>query len=119
MFPGGILLSITVLGFAAWLHWNETQGWPNEPDVTERDQSYLAKRRKSRSRVHLIMAFCGVLILAATIAGPGPLFVGAWTCVAFCLMTVVMLALLDAFRTHRYYINKIPENRRRLLDGDE
>ena len=104
MFFGGLILSATLLLFAFWLHSNEQRGWPNESYDSERDQEHLAQRKRSRRRVHLIFAACGILILIATLAGPQQLriFVGAWSCVTVGLFAIVALAALDAFRTHRY-----------------
>ncbi|NND96948.1 MAG: hypothetical protein HKN47_06430 [Pirellulaceae bacterium] len=119
MFIGGLLLSATLLGFAAWLHVNDQQGWPYESQRDLSDQDYLQHRKRSRRRVHFLFACCGVLILIATIAGPGLIFVAAWTCVAFVLMTIVGFAGLDAMRTHRYHSKKLPQIRRQILDGDD
>ena len=119
VFAGGLILSIAVLSFAGWLHWNEQLGWENENYDPEADADYLATRRQARRRVHAIFAACGFLILFATLAGPGPVFVGAWTCVAFALMVVVGLALLDAIRTQRYHSDKLSKIRRQLPDVED
>jgi hypothetical protein len=119
MFEGSLLLGIAVLCFAGWLHWNDTHGWPNESFVTELDGEYLAKRTRSRKRIHLIIATCGVLILVAAFAGPGLVWIAAWMCVIVALMTVVVLAGFDAFRTHRYHHDKLPEIRRDVLGDDD
>jgi Flp pilus assembly protein TadB len=118
MFAGSMVLGITVLSFAAWLHWNDIQGWPNEPYKTEVDNQYLARRKRSRKRIHIIIAACGVFILVAAIAGPGPIWVAAWMSVILALLTVIILALFDAFRTHRYQKTKVPEIRRDILGDD-
>jgi Flp pilus assembly protein TadB len=101
------------------LHWQEVQGWPDESFVTELDRDYHSHRSRSRFRIHLIIAACGVLILAAAFAGPSPLWMAAWTCVIIGLMTVVLLAALDAFRTHRYHLRKLPEIEREFLDDKD
>lgn len=119
MFAGSLVMGVTVLCFAAWLHWNDTRGWPNETFKTELDNQYLAKRSRSRRRIHLIIAACGVLILVAGFAGPGPVWVAAWMSVIAALMTVVVLAGFDAFRTHRYQKAKLPEIRRQLFHDDK
>ena len=115
MFAGSLVLGITLLGFAGWLHWNEVQGWPNERFETELDKKYLGQRTRSRRRIHLIIAGCGALVIIAAFAGPGAIWVGAWTIVMFALMTVVLLAGVDAIRTHRYQRAKLPEIRRQIL----
>ena len=123
MFAGGLLLSATLIGFAAWLHWNEKNGWAYERDAPkinrEVDQKYFARRKRSRNTVHLLFAASGVLVLAAAIAGPGVLFVAAWTCVAFSLMAIMAIATLDAIRTHLHHRDKLPNLRREILDDDE
>ena len=118
MFAGSLVLGVTLLCFAAWLHWNDTQGWPNEKFKTEIDNRYLAQRKRSRKRIHIIIALCGVLIIVAAIAGPGPIWVAAWMSVIVALLTVIVLAGFDAFRTHRYQKEKLPEIRRGTLNDD-
>ena len=119
MFGGSLVLGITLCCFAAWLHWNETHGWPNETFVTELDNQYRAKRRRSRGRIHMIIAGCGILILIAALAGEGPVWIVAWMCVIAGLLAVVCLAGIDAFRTHRYHAAKLPEIRREVLGDDD
>jgi hypothetical protein len=60
-----------------------------------------------------------VLILVAAFAGLGPIWVAAWTTVMFALITVVILAGVDAFRTHRYQVDKLPEIRRDVMGDDD
>jgi hypothetical protein len=67
----------------------------------------------------MIIAACGILIIVAAFAGPGRVWVAAWTSVIAALMTVVVLAGFDAFRTHRYQKAKLPEVRRKTLNDDE
>ncbi len=121
MFAGGIVLAVTLIVFAVWLHWNERQGWPGESYESQADANYLRQRFRSRRRIHLIIGICGLWILAATFAGPEKrsLWIAAWSVVMISLMTVVLLALLDGFRTHRYHRNKLPEIRRRFLGDDD
>jgi predicted phage tail protein len=127
-FAGGLLLSATLLGFAAWLHFNEKNGWDfeqNSPhrDSTERnseeDAKYRARRRRSRNKVHFLFAVSGVLVLLAAIAGPSVFFVAAWSCVAFMLMAIMGIAMLDGVRTHIHHRDKLPEIRRKILDADD
>ena len=119
MFAGSLVLGITVLCFAAWLHWNDTQGWPHESFESDLDTAYHDSRKRSRKRIHIIIAACGLLILAAAIAGPGPVWLAGWMIVIAGLFTVVLLASIDAFRTHRYQRAKLPEIRRDILGDDE
>ena len=117
MFAGSLVLGVTLCCFAFWLHWHETRGWPNESFVTELDNRYRTKRSKSRRRIHAIIAACGVAILVAAFAGPSLLWLAAWMSVIVGLIAVVFLAGIDAFRTHRYHVEKLPEIRRDTL-GD-
>ncbi|MGB7345067.1 MAG: hypothetical protein WBD20_12710 [Pirellulaceae bacterium] len=126
MFAGGLLLSATLIGFALWLHFNERDGWGfenNDPNSSKTDGKYLALRKRSRNRVHFLFAASGVLILIAAFAGPGIVFVAAWSCVAFALMAIMAIAVLDGIRTHvyrRYETPKIQrEIQREIFDADD
>ncbi len=114
-----MILGITLCGFAAWLHWHELNGWPNESFETELDHRYRNKRSRARGRIHLIIGGCGLLIIVAAFAGHGALWIAAWMCVIVGLVAVVVLAAIDAFRTHRYHCEKLPEIRREILGDDE
>ena len=111
MFASQMILSVTCILFALWLHWNERQGWPNERYDSQTDKDYLNRRMRSRRRVHILFGTCGVLMAVAAFAGLGLVFAAAWTIVALVLMTVVVLAALDALRTSRY-------DKRKLGKGD-
>jgi len=120
MFAGGLVLATTLLSFAVWLQWNERLGWPGESYQEDDDQEYLTIRFRSRRRIHWIIGLCGVLILVATLAGPDStrVWIGSWSIVMIALSTVVLLAMLDALRTHRHHRHKLPEIRSRLLGDD-
>jgi hypothetical protein len=115
MFAGGLILSVTLIAFACWLQVNETRGWAHDTYDSELDRDYLRRRQRSRRRIHVIIGACGGLILLATLVGPGRIWIAAWMCVTVCLVTVVLLALLDAWRTQRYQRKKLPEIRRQTL----
>lgn len=119
MFAGGLVLGITLIAFASWLHWNERLGWPGERYDSELDRDYLDKRLRRRRRVHLLLFACGVLILVAAFAGRqnATVWLACWMSVILTLATVVGLALLDAVRTQRYHARKRGELRRRSF-GD-
>lgn len=120
MFVGGLILAATLISFAVWLQWNEREGWPGE--TYQRDDSvYLQARLRSRRRIHWIIGMCGGLILVATLATPQKrqIWIACWTTVMIALITVVFLALLDAFRTHRYHQAKLPEIRRQILGNTD
>ena len=119
MFAGSLVLGFTLIGFAFWLQWNDSFGWPDEKFETKLDHDYHVKRSRSRRRIHMIIAACGTAIILAAIAGPGPIWIGAWMCVSVALMTVVILAGFDAFRTHRYHREKLPKLRQNSLGNED
>jgi peptidoglycan/LPS O-acetylase OafA/YrhL len=121
MFEGSLVLGITLLCFAFWLHWNETQGWPNEDSSFKGElaNQYLRQRSRARKRIHILIAACGVLILVAALAGPGPVWIAAWMSVIAALMTVIVLAGFDAFRTHRFQSTKLRDVRGEVLRDDD
>lgn len=121
MIPGSWILGITLISFAFWLHWNDTRGWPHEEqDLKGKLASqYLSRRKRSRRRIHIIIAGCGAAIIVAALTGPGPIWIAAWMSVAMGLMTVVVLAGFDAFRTHRYQRTRLRQARHDLLGDDE
>ncbi|MEM0925246.1 MAG: hypothetical protein AAGJ83_04345 [Planctomycetota bacterium] len=107
MFAGGLLLSTTLIFFAGWLQWTEHQGWPHDNFNREEDSAYLARRRRSRLFVNVLIGICGLLILIATFAGVGLVFAAAWSMVTLMLMVIIVLAGLDAFRTLRHQKDKL------------
>lgn len=119
MFVGGLILAVTLISFAVWLQWNEREGWPGETFQNE-DRVYLRARFRRRRRIHWIIGICGGLILVATVGTPEhrQVWVACWAIVMIALIAVVLLALLDAFQTHRYHQSKLPEIRREIL-GEE
>jgi hypothetical protein len=116
MFAGGLLLAATLLCFAGWLQWTEHRGWPHDSADCETDHVYLTKRKRSRSLVNALIGVCGLMVLIATLAGVGLIFVAMWSTVALTLMVIVVLAGLDALRTHRYHQDRMRELRRRAID---
>ncbi len=116
MLIGSLIIGFTVIAVAFWLEYNDSLGWPNELERergsnTDRDQRYRNLRRRWRRVVHAMVAVCGALMAAAGIAGLGRFWIAAWTAVALLMMTIIVLALGDAFRTHRHYARKLQERR--------
>lgn len=114
MFTGGLILAATCMAFAVWLQRTESIGWPRE-SYDERDAEYLRRRRRSRSRVNVLFFMCGLLILMATLAGRqrAAIWAGCWLAVVVVLLVVVMLALLDVWRTLRHQRQRMDDLRRR------
>lgn len=116
MFAGGCLLGGTLLFFAVWLQWTEHRGWPHDTFDGEEDREYRAKRRKSRLLVNVLIGICGLLILTSTFADHRVVFVAAWSIVSLILMVVIVLAGLDAFRTHRHQRDKLRRMREQAME---
>lgn len=119
MFAGSLILGITLVTFAGWLHYQDTEGWPSDNFTTDLDKTYHRRRTRSRRRIHLILAGCGLAVIVAAFSGLGPVWVAMWSIVMVSLLVVVALAGVDALHTHRYMKSKLPEIRERLLNEDE
>jgi phosphatidylglycerophosphate synthase len=115
MLPASLMLGLTLLGFAAWLEWRERQGFDQGPLF---DADYLRRRRRGRQAVHILLAAAGVLILAAAVAGRGILWAALWSAVCGLLILVLLIAIVDVWRTHRYFYRKLPELRQQMLRPD-
>ncbi|MCD0460844.1 hypothetical protein [Roseiconus lacunae] len=115
MFGGGLLLGGTLLFFAIWLQWTEHHGWPHDHFDSDDDLEYRKQRKRSRSKVNSLIGICGMLVLAATLVNDRLIFVAAWTAVTFILLVIIVLAMLDAFRTHRYHQDKMRRIREQAL----
>ena len=119
MFAGGLVLGLTLIAFAVWLHQREQTGWGESHENSEIDEQYYSRRETGRRWVYLLFGVAGLLILVAAFAGPGFVWGLCWLLVSILLIGVVSLALMDAMRTHRYHSQKLPEIRRQLLRDDE
>jgi hypothetical protein len=116
MLAGSLLIGAVVIAVAFWLEYNDRMGWPNEQErehgsSNTRDDRYRMLRRRWRRTVHIIIAVCGALMASAGVAGPGRYWIAAWTAVALLMMTIIVLAMGDAIRTHRYYADKLRRQR--------
>jgi len=121
MFAGGLLLSVTIIAFALWLHWNERTNWGERDFNSKTDRAYLRARTRIRRVVHALFLICGILILVSTVATPERRVVWliSWTAVTVLLLCIVMLAGIDAVRTRRYQLSKLPEIRKKSLRNDD
>ncbi len=117
MFAGGLLLSMTLIGFAIWLQWNEQVGWPGEAEATDDERDYRTRRARSRRRVNALFLLCGVAVLVATLATPrnGAVWAACWLSVLATLVTILLLASLDTVRTLRHFRGKLDDRRRGRL----
>ncbi|EMB15519.1 hypothetical protein [Rhodopirellula sp. UBA1907] len=115
MFAGGLVLASTLIFFAVWLQRSEQVGWSHERFDEEIDQSYMQRRRRSRKRVNFLFLVCGVLVLVATLATPKnhAVWLSCWISVMLSLMTILMLAGLDALRTMRHVRHRLDHLRQK------
>ncbi|MEM9827323.1 MAG: hypothetical protein AAF958_12070 [Planctomycetota bacterium] len=109
------ILSATLFGFAWWLGHHESSGWPEEAG-SDLDAEYKLLRRRRRARIHGLFYVAAFLIAVAGVAGTGRIWIACWMSVMLILIAIVFLALLDGFRTHRYFKQKLPRIRQRLSD---
>lgn len=125
MLAGSLLIGFAVVMVALWLEYNDSRGWPSEQALEqeavfkpngESDQRYLTTRRRWRKINHVILAVCGAMMASAGLAGRGAYWVSAWTAVAILMFSIILIALMDAIRTQRYYAAKIA---RRDSRGDK
>ena len=115
MFAGSLLLAVTVTGFAVWLQMNESRDWPKAA-ASELETKYRKKRFRWRSFIHNMLIVAGGLIAVAGFAGAGRIWVVCWASVMVILLLVMMLAIIDGFRTRRYLKQRLPEIRRQIMD---
>lgn len=116
MFAGSLVLGLTMIVFAVWLQWNESFGWTHEPMTCKADVEYLLRRSKSRSRIHLMIGFCGSLAIVAAFSGAGSsIWVAAWMSIMLALLVIIGLAFLDAWHTYRHQVNRRAELTERSL----
>ena len=118
MFAGSLVLGVTLIAFAGWLHHQDTQGWPSENFSTDLDKKYHTRRTRSRRRIHVILAGCGFAAIVAAFFGLGAVWVAMWCSVMVALVVVVLLAGIDAIHTKRYLKSKMPELRKQMLQEE-
>lgn len=111
---GSLVLGFTVIAFAAWLQYNERRGWDHEPDRDDLEADYLRRRSRSRTVIQALFAVAGGLMIVAAFAPRGAAWIACWMIIMVCLVVIVVLAGVDAFRTRRYYQNRMTEIRRQL-----
>lgn len=119
MFEASLVLGVTLIAFAAWLHRQDTRGWPSDDFTTDLDKAYHRRRTRSRRRIHFILAGCGLAAIVAAFDEGGPLWVAMWSVILLSVLLLVFLAGLDALHTHRYMKSKLPEIRKALLNDDD
>lgn len=118
MIAGSVLLAMTMIGFAAWLQWNESQNASDRSNWSDRDRSYFKRRARMRWLTHLIIALCGVIILISSFSGAPIIWLVGWSMVMLMLLVVIVLALMDGLRTHLYQKRKLPELRQSTMLED-
>ena len=104
-----LVLGLLVLVAALLLEWRNSRVDRGELRESELDTRYYGLRTRRRRLVHLLLAIIGALGLAAGILGHGRAFILIWAAVPLVVFLIVILAMLDAYRTHRYLAEKLPE----------
>ena len=117
MLVSHMILGSVLIAFAIWLQRTEKSGWPDEERDNELDREYFSRRMNSRRKVNWLLGGCGVLILVAGFGTPR-VFIFAWMTVTLTLFIIVILAGIDALRTHRHQTNKMLKIRRNILGDD-
>lgn len=115
MLIGSLLIAVTVTILAVYLQRLETQQWPARA-MTPLETTYRTSRFRRRSLIHNLLILTAGLIAIAGIAGRGRLWMICWILVAIVLLLVMLLAVWDAFRTHRYLRQRLPEIQRETLE---
>lgn len=106
-----LILGFVVLVAVGILELNNRADKELSDASSDLDQKYFQRRKRQRRLVHCLMSLVAFLAITAGIAGPGRTFVLIWAAVPLVILLVVMLAWLDAYQTHDYHTNKIPELR--------
>ena len=124
MLAGSLLIGFSVILAAVWLEYNDSVVWADECEPTSQpgtaatgsgnalESRYQKVRRRWRLVIHLLLAICGALMVAAGWAGPGAFWVSAWTAVTLLMLCILLLAICDAFRTYYHRLRQISEARR-------
>ncbi|SRR6056297_468711 len=111
-----LVLAFTLFAFALWLEQRDR----GEPQAGQGDQTfddeYLAARRRGRRVVHGLLMLSAVLIVIAAMAGPGPVWIAMWLAVCGVLIVVMVLGLLDFYRTNRYFARKLTQFHKQSLE---
>ena len=111
---------------AVWLEYNDSitmaylasrtvdQKLTKENATQSIDSRYQKVRRRWRLVIHVLLAICGALMIAAGWAGPGKFWIASWTAVAILMLCILVLAMGDALRTHTHQVRKLAETRNAL-----
>ncbi len=123
MFAGSLLVGFTVILVAVWLEYNDSimtaylasrtgdQKLTKDNAKQSSDARYQKVRRRWRLVIHVLLAICGALMIAAGWAGPGKFWIASWTAVAMLMLCILILAIGDALRTHTHQVRKLAETR--------
>ncbi|QDV56456.1 hypothetical protein [Rosistilla oblonga] len=104
-----LILGALVLLAAILLEWRTPQGGSAGEPESELDTRYYRVRTRRRRMVHLLLGIIGSLSIAAGVLGQGRAFFLIWAAVPLVVFLIVILAMLDAYQTHRYLVKKLPE----------
>lgn len=128
MFAGSLLVGFTVILVAVWLEYTDSiataylasrtadEKLTKDNATQSSDTRYQKVRRRWRLVIHVLLALCGVLMIAAGWAGPGKFWIASWTAVAMLMLCILVLAIGDAIRTHTHQARKLAEVRSAMND---
>ena len=128
MFAGSLLVGFTIILVAVWLEYNDSitmaylasrtgdQKLTNDNAKQSSDARYQKVRRRWRLVIHVLLAICGALMIAAGWTGPGKFWIVSWTAVAMLMLCILVLAMGDAVRTHTHQVRKLAETRSAMND---
>lgn len=109
---GGLVLLV-----AGSLQWFNRQPQSQQPRQCD-DQPYLRSRVRHRTLVNGLLALVGCVALGAGVVGYGPAFALLWAAVPLLIFIIVVLALVDAFRTQQYFQSQL-DQATRIAQHDE
>jgi hypothetical protein len=119
MFAGSLIIGLAVIMVAVWLEHGDSIGaamiarrndapfGDGDAAAKSPDGRYHRLRRRWRKVIHALLATCGGLMIAAGWAGPGRVWIAAWTAVVILMMCIVVLAFADALRTRQHQMRKL------------
>ncbi|MEZ6088517.1 MAG: hypothetical protein R3C05_10925 [Pirellulaceae bacterium] len=112
MDPSSLVVGALMLLAAGVLQWRDASSAKHQDSQSELDERYHVNRTRGRRWVHVLLAICGLLAITAGAVGHGQVFILCWASVPLVLLVIVILAMLDAFRTYQYHAKKLPELRK-------
>lgn len=111
MVGGSIVLGITLIGLATYLHLQ----YGLQSKQAETTDVFMRRRHHVRTSVHALMFVCGFLMLVTVFVAPGLVWAGIWTGIVALLFIIIVLALFDALNSHREHTEQLRAIQREYL----